>query len=75
MKKEELTEEGDKYNAQEGNIMEELIKSGYLRKDVIAGINHCANLNSFDEGEEIVLFIQGILWERKRQNKLKRKKK
>jgi hypothetical protein len=69
---EKLTEEGEHYNEMSGDIMEDLIEDGYFKRDIIAGINECAKMNSMDIGDDIILFIKGALWERKR---IKKKKK
>jgi hypothetical protein len=74
MKREKLTEKAEEYESNYP-IMDDLIDEGYSKRDIISGLNYCAEMNSFDEGDDIILFIQGILWERRRQNKLKRENK
>jgi len=61
-----LTEKAEGYNNQCGDIMQDLIDEGYLRRDIIAGLNHCAELETMESGDEVILFINGILWERKK---------
>jgi len=62
-----LTKKAKEYNNNCNNIMQDLIDESYLKRDIIAGLNHCAKLDSMDSGDEVILFINGILWERKRQ--------
>ena len=64
---EELTEKAEEYNNNSNDIMQDLIDEGYLKRDIIAGLNHCAELETMESGDEVILFINGILWERKRK--------
>ncbi len=67
-----LTEEGEDYNTQCDDIMQDLREEGYLKRDIIGALNHCSKIKDFDVGSDIYLFIDGILWERERQKKLKK---
>ena len=62
-----LTEQAKQYNYQCNDIMQDLLDDGFLKRDVVAGLNHCAEIESMDVGDELVLFIKGILFERKRK--------
>ena len=70
-KKEELTEEAEDYNSQCSDIFKDLRDEGYLKRDIIGALNYCSKITDLDVGSDIYIFINGILWERKRQKKLK----
>ena len=67
---EKLTEKAEEYESQT-QVMQDLLDDGYLKRDVIVAINYMAETNSFDEGDSERMFLNGVLWERKRQKKLK----
>ncbi len=54
-----LTEKGEEYNSY-SEMMDEWKDYGYLKRDMIAAINHVGELNSMDLGEEVILFLAGM---------------
>lgn len=60
-----FTQEGKDYNEQSGNILQDFLDEGYKKSDIIKAINYCAELESFDQGDEILIFLQGIIYGRK----------
>ena len=69
IKNKELTEEGKNYNESSGNILQDFLDDGYKKSDIIKAINYCAELESFDQGDEIKIFLEGINYGRKKLGK------
>jgi len=69
MTKDKLTQEGKKYNEQSGNILQDFLDEGYKESDIIKAINYCSGLESFDQGDEILIFLKGIIYGRKTNGK------
>lgn len=55
----ELTEKGEEYEAY-ADVEQDLIEAGYSKDEIYTAINHVAEMNSMDLGEEVYLFLEGM---------------
>ena len=72
MKRPKLTDKGEYYLGMTFQDLDDFRDEEYRIGDVISAINHCAELDGIDCGDEVYVFLAGVKYS---ENKIKHLKK